>query len=92
MRLLSELHVSSRTMHVISTDMVVSLADFTAIFQDERKSIKRGENYYKSGHVESCSQSRGELVGFMSQRKENVMTSVSCNLPGFIFSQADTAV
>ncbi len=47
--------------HLINTDMAVSLADFTAFFQDEGKSIKRGENHHKSGHVEKCSYSKGEL-------------------------------
>ncbi len=77
MRPLSELHVLSRTIYVINTDMAVSLADFTAFFQEERKSIKSGENYYKSGHVESCSYSKGEFVSSVSQRRENVMTSVT---------------
>ncbi len=45
---LSELHVSSQTTYVINTDITISLADFTAFFQDERKSIKRVENRYKS--------------------------------------------
>ncbi len=39
LRPLSELHVSSRTIYVINTDMAVSLADFTAFFQDKGKSI-----------------------------------------------------
>ncbi len=60
-RLLGKLNVSSRTLYVINTDMAVSLADFTAFFQDEGKSIKRGENHYKLGHVQSCSYSKGEL-------------------------------
>ncbi len=64
-RPVSELHVSSRTIHVVNTDMAVSLADFTAFFQDEGKSIKRGENHHKSGHVESCSYSKGELVSLV---------------------------
>ncbi len=37
---LSELQVSFRTIYVINTDMAVSLADFTAFFQDKGKSIK----------------------------------------------------
>ncbi len=74
----SELHVSSQTIYIISTDMAVSSADFTAFFQDEGKSIKRGENLYKSAHVESCSYSKGKLVGSVSQRRENVMASVTC--------------
>ncbi len=74
-RPLSELQVSSRTIYVINPDMAVSLADFTAFFQDEGKSIKRGENHHKSGHVESCSYTKGELVGSVSCRKENVIMS-----------------
>ncbi len=70
-------YVSSQTTYVINTDMAVSSADFTVFFEDEGKSIKRGENHYKSGQVESCSCSKGELVSSMSQRRENVMTSVT---------------
>ncbi len=77
MRLLSELHVSSRTIYVINTDMAASLADLTAFFHDEGKSIKRGENCYKSGHFESLSFSKGELVGSVSQRRDDVMTAVT---------------
>ena len=40
--------------HVTNTKMAVTLAHFTSFFQNEAKSIKRGENHYKSGHVESC--------------------------------------
>ncbi len=63
MRLLSELHVSSWTIYIINTDVAVSLANFEPFLEDEGKNIKRGENNYKSGHVESCSHSKGELVG-----------------------------
>ncbi len=60
-RSLSDLHVSSQTVYVINTDMAVSLADFTAFCKDKGTSIKRGENHYKSGHVESFSYSKGKL-------------------------------
>ncbi|CAJ1087231.1 uncharacterized protein LOC110232169%2C partial [Xyrichtys novacula] len=43
--------------------MAVTLASFTSFFQDEGKSIKRGENHYKLGHVESGSYAGGEIVG-----------------------------
>ncbi len=43
MRLLSEPHALSQTIYVIDTDMTASLADFTAVFQDEGKSIEKGE-------------------------------------------------
>ncbi len=58
---LSELHVLSQTIYVINTDMAASLADFTAFFQDEEESFKRGENDFKSAHVESCSYLKGEV-------------------------------
>ncbi len=73
---LSVSYVLSWTIYAISTDMAVSLVDFTAFFQDEEKSIKRGENHFKSAHVESCSYLKGESVGSVSQRRKNVMTSV----------------
>ncbi len=37
---LSELHVSSRTIRDINTDMAVGLADFTVFFQDKVKVLK----------------------------------------------------
>ncbi len=39
------------------------------------KDIKGGENHHISGLVESCSYLKGELVGSVSQRRENVLTS-----------------
>ncbi len=33
-------------------------------FQEEGKIIKRGENHHKSGHVENCSYSKGEVSQF----------------------------
>ncbi len=47
-------------------NMAVSSADSTVFFQDEGKSIKRGENHHESGHVESSEES----VGSVSQRME----------------------
>ncbi len=76
-RLLSELHVLSRTTYVINTDMAVSFADFTAFFRTRGKVLKEVKIIIKSGHVESCSYSKGELVSSVSQRRENVMTSVT---------------
>ncbi len=76
-RPLSELHVWSPTKNIINTDMAVSLADFTPFFQDKGKRIKKGENHYKLGHVESCSDTKRELVSSLSQRRQNVMMSVT---------------
>ena len=39
----------------LGTEMAISLLHFTTFFQGEDKSIERGENHYKSGHVESFS-------------------------------------
>lgn len=40
--------------------MDVSLTGFASLLQDEGRSIKRGENHNKSGHVESGSYAEGE--------------------------------
>ncbi len=47
MRLLSDLHVVSRTIHVTNTNMAVTLAQFLWFLQNEGKWIKRGKKYYK---------------------------------------------
>ena len=44
---------------------MISLAAMMAFFKEENKSVKRGENHFKSGHVVECSVSEGQLVGFV---------------------------
>ncbi len=94
MRPLSELHVSSKTIYVISTDTAVSSADFTAFFQNEGKSIKRGENDRKLSHVESCSYSKGQLVGSVVRGGKMLRRQLHdwcCSLYNYVFSQANTS-
>ena len=63
------------------TDMAISLLHFTAFFQWEDKSIERGENHYKSGHVESFSYADGEIVGLVhASRREHDVTYETCSL------------
>ena len=49
--------------HHSGTDMAIFLLHLTTFFQGEDNSIERGENHYKSGHVESFSYADGEIVG-----------------------------
>ena len=42
---------------------MISLSDMMRFFKDEDKSVQRGENPYKSGHVLTCSVYEGQLVG-----------------------------
>ncbi len=87
-------YVSSQTTYVISTDMAVSSADFTVFFQNKGKSIKRGKNHLKSGHIESCSSLKGELVilvvrgGKMSWWQ---LRNWCCSLYNSVISQANTS-
>ena len=40
-------------------------------FQGDNKTIKRGENHYKLGHVENFSYADGEIVGLVhASRRE----------------------
>ena len=45
--------------------IMISLAAMMAFFNDENKSVQRGETHLKSGHVIECSVSEGQLVGFL---------------------------
>ena len=55
--------------------MVISLLYFTAFFQGEDNSFERGENHYKSGHVESFSFANGEIVDLVhASRRERDVT------------------
>ncbi|KAL7375861.1 hypothetical protein ABVT39_025504 [Epinephelus coioides] len=57
--------------------MAVSLVHFTTFFQGEEKSLKRGENHYKSGHVESFSNASGEMVGVVHVSRQGRRRSSS---------------
>ncbi|KAK7153600.1 hypothetical protein R3I94_007097 [Phoxinus phoxinus] len=67
--------------------MAVTLACFISFFQNEEKSIKRGENHYKSGHVESCSYAKGDLVGLV-RASMRYKVSVCMGDDGTIISSA----
>ena len=55
----------------------------------EDKSIKRGENHYKLGHVESFSFADGEIVGLVhASRRERDVTYETCSLSHWVFSTA----
>ena len=76
----------------LGIDMAISLLHFTDFFQVEDKSIERGENYYKSGHVESfsyASYADGEIVGLVhASRREPDVTYETCCLSLCVFSTA----
>ena len=57
--------------------------------QGEDKSIKRGENHYKLGHVQSFSYADGEIVGLVQvSRRERDGTHETCSLSHCVFSTA----
>ena len=58
-------------------------------FQGEDKSIERGENHYKSGHVERFSYADGEIVGHVhASRSGRDGTYETCSLSHCVFSTA----
>ena len=61
------------------TDMAIPLLHFTGFFQGENKSLERGQNHYKLGHVESFSYANGEMIGLVhaSRREQCYKVSVS---------------
>jgi len=42
-------------------DESLSISSLIAFFSDEKKSIKRGENHYKSDHIKSFNYQQGAL-------------------------------
>lgn len=59
--------------------MAVSISSIASFFVDDRKTIDREENRYKSGRVEQCSLDAGLLTGFVraSMRDKVYRVSVS---------------
>ena len=59
-------HVAQATIFLVlnnRTNMAFSIASLCAFFENENKSISRGENHYKSNHIESCIYLSGVLKG-----------------------------
>ena len=42
--------------------MSVSVFDIMSFFKEEEKSVTRGENHFKSGHVEQCLYAGGQII------------------------------
>ena len=57
--------------------MAVSISSLTSFFKDEQKSINRGENHYKSGHVEQCRLDAGVLTGVVRASMKDKVYNVS---------------
>ena len=60
----------------------LSISSRASFFADEQKSLTRGENHYKSNHVESFSYSDGVLRGEIhaSMKKQVYKVTVSNGL------------
>ena len=60
---------------------MLSIASLLSYFSEEKKSIKKGENHYKSDHVESFSYHegilRGEVQASMKKKVYKVTVSYS---------------
>ena len=59
---------------------LLSVSDLMAFFKDEHKSIKRGGDHYKSGHVEKCSYSDGKLTGLVRASMKHKVYPVSLSV------------
>ena len=57
----------------------LSISSLLSFFSDEKKSIKKGENHYKSDHVEAFSYQQGILRGEVhaSMKKKIYKVTVS---------------
>ena len=56
---------------------MLSIVSLISFFADEQKSIKKGENHYKSGHVESFSYNQGILRGDVHASMKNMVYKVT---------------
>ena len=48
--------------------MALSITSLISFYKDDKKSVDRGENHYKSGHVQQCSLDEGVLTGVVRAR------------------------
>ena len=65
----------------------ISISSLASFFADEQKSLTRGENHYKSNHVESLSYSDGIIRGEIhaSMKKKVYKVTVSNGLEDALF-------
>ena len=58
---------------------VLTIASLLSFFENENKSVSRGENHFKSNHEESFSASQGVLKGkvYTSMKKKLYNVTVS---------------
>ena len=63
----------------------LSISSLVSFFSDEQKSLTRGENHYKSNHIESFTYSdgiiRGEVHASMKKKVYKVTVSLRSNIP-----------
>ena len=66
----------------------ISIFALTTFFSNEPKSISRGENHYKSGHIESFSYSdrvlRGSVHASMKNKSYKVTVSIDIKLEAIV--------
>ena len=55
--------LSSKQTHISIKMATLSIASLLSFFSDEKKSIKKGENHFKSDHVEAISYQRKVFYG-----------------------------
>ena len=73
----------------LGTEMAISLLLSPLYFHGEEKSIERGENHYKSGHVQSFIYADGKIVGLLhASRRERDVTYETCSISHCVFSTA----
>ena len=65
------------------TKMAFSVSSLCAIFEGELKSISRGENQYKSGHVYYVTYAEGVLTGKVHASMKDKVYSVMVSLYHF---------
>ena len=68
--------------------MALTLSAIVNFFVEEaeKKSIHRGEQHYKAGHVEMFSYAKGEMNGFVRASQRNRVYKVSVSSLTTVFS------
>lgn len=69
----------------------LSISSLISFFGEEQKSITKGENHYKSGHVESFNYSQGILRGEVHASMRNKVYKVTVSGNGSRILTADAA-
>ena len=85
--IVTALYLPGRVMHVrctVNGAKMITFSNMVRYFKDEDKSVRRGENHYKSDHILACTFSQGQLMGVVRASMKDKSYKVLVSLVNYL--------